>query len=95
MFNFTADYLIAELTGTVEETFNTHFKRCKYNIKALTELSIFLAHREWYWYETSKKLSRLYRKLWEKVDSYIMEEKDGKIINFNKDEVAYYLGEAD
>ena len=94
MFNFTADYSLAELTGTVEDTFNTHLKRCKYNIKALTELSLFLNQRERYWYETSRKLSRLYHKLWERVDSYVMEERDGKIINFNKDEVAYYLGEA-
>ena len=87
---FFEDFKIAEAFGldAVEDTFNNAFKNWKTNYIFLTELSIVMSNNSIAHYDTNKELSKLYTKLYYRVDSYCMD-------NLKNDALDFYLRTTD
>lgn len=82
---FWDDFGIAEKFGEVaiEDTYNKAFEIYKDNIEYITELSLVLNHRCWFWYQKDNNLSFLYQKLWEQLDNWCWD-------NLTGDDIKYY-----
>jgi len=83
---FWQDFSIAEVFSTVavRETFSRAFSDWKENHVFLTELVIVLNWKIWQHYQQngSCELSRLYNELWEKADSFAMNNLKGAELDF-------------
>lgn len=82
---FWEDFSIADAFGTdaVQDTFNRSFNEWKCQYKYLTELTMVLNHKIFFWYEKNDELARLYDKLWKQADCYACNTLQG-------DELTYY-----
>lgn len=81
---FFMDFRIAEEFGAqgVEETFNNAFKSWKHNHVYLTELAIVMSNNSISHHGSNDELSRLYTKLYYRVDQYCMDNLKGKELEF-------------
>ena len=87
---FYMDYSIAERFGVnaVKETFERAFENWKNDIVYVTELSMATNWKIWEHYEKNEKLARVYNELWERIDSWCME-------NLKGEDMKYYLRTTD
>ena len=101
---FWEDFTIAERVGSrpaVEDTYNRCFESWKESIQYMTALAVTMNHKGWQWYNKQGDcvMSRYYFSLWEKLDAYILDGKEGgdeyEYKNFTEDEVAYYIQATD
>ena len=99
---FWLDFSIADRFGeeAVRDTYERAFNEWKSDIRYMTALCIVLNHKIWQLYEVNEKLARVYDELWKKCDGYILDcENAGtlkeKYVNFNKEEVAYFIRATD
>lgn len=83
---FWEDFSIADAFGidAIKDTFNRAFEEWKTNYVYLTELVIVLNWKICFWYNKngSCEQSRLYNELWEKADTYAMDNLQGKEKDF-------------
>lgn len=82
---FWEDFSIADAFGmdAIRDTFKRAFKEWRTDVEYLTELSMVLNHKGWYWYERNEAMSRLYFKLWDEVSLWAGE-------NLKGDDAKYY-----
>jgi hypothetical protein len=83
--SFPMDFSIADFFGpkAVEDTFNRAFNEWKSNNYVyFTELVITLNWKIWEHYQRNPELAKLYNELWEKADSYAMNNLKGKELEF-------------
>lgn len=88
---FFEDFTIADAFGidAVKDTFKRAFKEWKNNCEYVTELSIVMNLKCWYWYEKDNmELSKLYSDYYYKVDGWCMNHLKG-------DELQRYLSITD
>lgn len=95
---FWSDFGIAERfgEGAVEDTYKRAVKEWGKSIEYMTALSITLNHKIWETYTKSRALGRLYDRLWRECEDYIFacedeEADDIKYLNFDKEEITYYV----
>ena len=85
---FWGDFSVAddyhESEDGVRDTFNRAFEQYKDDKVYGTELSMVLNHKSWQWEKKNPELSKLYVKLWNKIDIYILD-------HWNKEDLKYYL----
>ena len=81
---FQSDFDIAEKFGkeAIENTFNRAFAEWKDDVEYMTELTLVLNLKSWYWYEKDNELAYLYDFLWNKIDDYCMENFVGKDMEY-------------
>ena len=81
---FQSDFDIAEKFGkeAIEDTFNRAFAEWKDDVEYMTELTLVLNLKIWYWYEKDNELAYLYDFLWNKIDDYCMENFVGKDMEY-------------
>ena len=89
-FTFYEDFSIADHFGAsaVQSTYSSAFNGWKDNCQALTELCLALNWKIWEHYEKNEKLARVYNELWERIDSWCME-------NLKGEDMKYYLRTTD
>lgn len=88
---FFDDFTIADAFGidAVKDTFKRAFKEWKSNCEYVTELSIVMNLKCWYWYEKGNtELSKLYSDYYYKVDDWCMN-------HLKSDELQRYLSITD
>lgn len=87
---FWQDFTIADAFGekAVRDTYNRAFKEWKSNIEYLTELVMILNWKIFQLYDTNPLLAKIYDDLWQKSDTYCMDNLTGK-------ELEYYLKTTD
>ena len=87
---FYMDYSIAEQFGVnaVKETFERAFEKWKNDIVSENQLSMATNWKIWEHYEKNEKLARVYNELWERIDSWCME-------NLKGEDMKYYLRTTD
>ena len=91
---FWDDFMIAEKfgIGAVRDTYNRAMKAWKNNYIYLTELVMVLNWNIWYWdgagTKKSEELTLVYNELWEKADSYALD-------NLKDEELQYFLRTVD
>ena len=83
---FWNDFTIADAFGlnAIQDTFNRAFTEWKTNTEYLTELVIVLNHKMWQHYEANNDIWKLYCDLFEKADTYAMD-------NLKGDDLQYFL----
>lgn len=81
-FGVADDYHESE--DGVRDTFNRAFEQYKDDKVYGTELAMVLNHKSWQWEKKNPELSKLYIKLWNKIDIYILD-------HWNKEDLKYYL----
>lgn len=81
---FWMDFSIADRYGipAIKDTYNRAFEEWKDNYIYLTELVLILNWKIWQWYETRESYAEVYNDLWEKTDSYAMENLHGEEMNY-------------
>lgn len=83
---FIMDFSIADAFGieAVEDTYMRAFTEWKSNYVYLTELSIALNLKIWYWWQkdNNSKLARVYNDLWLKTHEYALDHLKGEELNF-------------
>ena len=89
-FTFYEDFSIADHFGAsaVRSTYSSAFNGWKDNCQALAELCLALNWKIWEHYEKNEKLARVYNELWERIDSWCME-------NLKGEDMKYYLRTTD
>lgn len=100
---FGTDFTIAERIGgaeAVRDTYKRALDGWKDDIRYMTALCITLNHKIFQHYKNDEPLARVYDKLWKECDAYILAcEHAGtlkeKYINFNEDEISYFLQATD
>lgn len=99
---FWFDFSVADRFGesAVRDTYKRAFDGWKEDIRYMTALCIVLNHKIWQLYKTDDKLARVYDELWKKCDGYILEcegagTQKEKYINFNNEEIAYFIQATD
>lgn len=89
---FWDDFGIAEIfSGAkgVQDTYNRAFDEWKNNVEYITELTLVLNWKIWYWHDNgNEELARLYNELWEKTDQWCLE-------NLKDDDKMYFLRTTD
>lgn len=96
---FWDDFSIAEVFGkddpqkglaAVRDTYGRAFSEWKTNTVYVTELSMVLNHKIWYWYDVANKdvsdtiksyadsLSHLYDEIWRETDEWCLDNLKGK-----------------
>lgn len=95
---FWFDFSVADAyrLADIEDTYNRSFKAFKNDIAYITALSLVLNHKGWQHYrEGDEEKAKLYFKLYEKLDAYVLDGKekggDYEYKNYNKEEVNYYV----
>lgn len=83
---FWTDFTIADAFGinAVKDTYKRAFAEWKSDYKMLTELVMVLNHKMWQHYEADNDIWKLYCDLFEKADTYAMD-------NLKDDELSYFL----
>ena len=82
---FWEDFSIAEKFGidAIKNTYNKVFNEFKDNYKYLTELCMVLNRKLWSYYETNQIYGNIYYDLYEKTNSYALD-------NLKDEEFSYY-----
>ena len=81
---FWDDFSIAEKFGEVaiEDTYKKAFDLYKDNVEYITELSLVLNHKCWFWYRKNDTLSILYQKLYEQHNDWCWDNLTGNDIEY-------------
>lgn len=82
---FWQDFSIADAFGksAIQDTYNRAFKEWKSNVEFITELTMVLNWKLWFYYENGNhELARLYQSLFEKTDAYCMDNLKGKDLDY-------------
>lgn len=81
---FWNDFSIAENFGllAILDTFDECFKEWHSDIKYMTELSMVLNHKIFFWYEKNKKVANAYNLIWRKLDEYICSHFEGSDLQY-------------
>lgn len=81
---FWDDFTIAEAFGenAILDTYNRALREWKDNYIYLTELVMVLNHKIWHYYNKNNAYACLYNELWEKTDSYCLENLHGEELNY-------------
>ena len=87
---FWSDFTIADCFGNraIQDTFRRAFNEWKGNAEYMTELTLMLNWKIWYWHEKDEERAKLYDKLWKEADQWCMK-------NLKDDDLAYYLRTTD
>lgn len=87
---FYTDFSIAENSGVaaVKDTYNRAFSEWKDNVEYLTELVMVINWKAWEHYITNESLCDVYIELFDKSDSYAIE-------NLKGDDLEYYYRTTD
>lgn len=87
---FWSDFSIADAFGqsAVKDTYNRAFNDWKNNAEYITELTLILNWKIWYWKDKNEALARLYDQLWQECDAWCME-------NLKDEDLQYYLRTTD
>lgn len=87
---FWQDLSIADVFGVkaIKDTYNRAFNEWKSNAEYITELTLMLNWKIWYWHEKNEEMAKLYDKLWKEADQWCMD-------NLKDDDLAYYLRTTD
>ena len=81
---FWADFGIAEMfKGGIEDTYKRAFNEWKSDIKYLTELSMVLNWKCWWWSNRNRELALKYEDLWLKLHRWCLD-------NLKGDDLSYY-----
>ena len=83
---FWSDFSIADACGinAVKDTYKRAFAEWKSDYKMLTELVMVLNHKMWQHYEADNDIWKLYCDLFEKADTYAID-------NLKGDDLQYFL----
>lgn len=100
---FWFDFSVAEMWGerAIRDTYKRSLKCFKKDIRYMTALAIVLNHKSWQHADKgNKKLSELYVELYYDIDGFILDcvnagTSKEKYVNFNEDEVGYYVRATD
>lgn len=81
---FFHDFSIADNYGinAIKDTYNRAFKEWKKDYKYLTELVMVLNWKVWEHYEDNQDFAIVYQKLWEKADTYAMNNLKGEGLKY-------------
>lgn len=84
---FCRDFAIAELYGpnAIRDTFNRAFAGWKNSYKYLTELTMTLNHRLFFWHAVAgedDERTKLYNELWQRADEWGYNNLKGNELNF-------------
>lgn len=87
---FYTDFSIAEPFGisAIADTYNRAFAEWKDDVVYITELTMALNWKVWEHYDSNKTLSRFYQSMWEKADSWCLDNLKGA-------DLKYYLDTTD
>lgn len=87
---FYLDFTIADAFGqsAIKDTYNRAFNDWKSNAEYITELSLVLNWKIWYWKDKNEATARLYDSLWRETDQWCMD-------NLTGDDLQYYLQTTD
>lgn len=77
---FWEDFSIADRFGVdaIRDTYKRSFDSWKDNVVYITELSLVLNHKIWYWHEKNPQLGILYNDLWIELDRWCVDNLKGK-----------------
>ena len=82
---FWSDFSIGErFKGGIEDTYNRAFKEWKNDVKYITELSLVLNWKCWWWSKRDTKTAVLYENLWRKTHNWCLN-------NLKGDDLSYYF----
>ena len=86
------DLSIAEFFGleAILDTLKNLKEEFKNNYKYETELVMALNWKIWQWYKTNEPLAKLYNKLWQEYDSFVIKKYED-----NKEAISYYYRTTD
>lgn len=87
---FWSDFSIADASGekAIKNTYKRAFNEWNTNVEYITELSLILNWKIWYWHEKNESVAKVYDELWKKCDQWCME-------NLTGDDLSYYLRTTD
>ena len=87
---FWSDFTIAEAFGAsaIKDTYNRAFNDWKNNTEYITELTLILNWKIWYWQDKNEATARLYDSLWGETDQWCMD-------NLKGDDLSYFLRTTD
>ena len=81
---FWSDFTIADAFGinAVKDTYKRAFAEWKSDYKMLTELVMVLNHKMWQHYEANNDIWKLYCHLFEKADTYAIDNLKGSDLQY-------------
>lgn len=81
---FWIDFSIADIFGVkaIEDTYQRAFDGWKYNYKYVTELTMVLNHKIWFWYERREDYAMTYDKLWKQSDEWCSSHLKGQELEY-------------
>ena len=81
---FWDDFTIADRFGisAIKDTYKRAFDEWKDDYVYLTELVIVLNLKIWQWYETNESIARVYNDLWERADTYAVDNLRDEELDF-------------
>lgn len=81
---FYEDFSIADMFGisAIKDTYKRAMEGWKEDYVMLTELVMVLNWKIWEHYETNEKIARVYNDLWEKADSYALDNLKGEELDY-------------
>lgn len=87
---FWSDFTIADAFGesAVKDTYKRAFNGWKNDTEYITELTLILNWKIWYWKDKNEALARLYNDLWGECDAWCMD-------NLKGDDLSYFLRTTD
>ena len=100
---FWFDFSVADVWGerAIKDTYKRSFNSFKDDIRYMTALAITLNHKAWQQSDKgNKELTKLYTELYEKIDAFILDcvnagtDKE-EFVNFNNEEINYYVRATD
>lgn len=82
---FYTDFSIADKFGVeaIKDTYSRSFASWQHDYKYITELSLVLNWKIWWWYGVNDECSKLYDRLWRQLDEWCMD-------NLKDEELEYY-----
>lgn len=87
---FWQDFSVADVFGekAIKDTYNRAFNDWKNNAEYITELTLILNWKIWYWKDKNEAYARLYDSLWKECDQWC-------INNLKGDDLSYFLQTTD
>lgn len=81
---FWSDFSIADAFGinAIKDTYKRAFAEWKSDYKMLTELVMVLNHKMWQHYEANNDIWKLYCDLFEKADTYAIDNLKGEKLSY-------------
>ena len=87
---FWSDFSIADVFGesAIKDTYRRAFNDWKNNTEYITELTLILNWKIWYWKDKNEATARIYNDLWGETDQWCMD-------NLKGDDLSYFLRTTD